>query len=353
MRNFLRIRRYSVKGGRSGWSWLWIGLSVLAIAIIAAAIGFYIWYSSSLAPVSNSKTTQLFTVDDGSSAHQIADGLKSLGLIRSPSAFILYIDVHNYRGKLQAGTYKFNPSLSARVIAGMMARGEIDKNWITILPGKRLDQIKQVFKQVGYSDSQISSAFSPATYSDEPLVAKLPAGASLEGLLYPDSFQRAPSTPASAIVRESIEEMQSKLTPDIINGFKQQGLTPYQGITLSSIVYQESGSSAEEPEIAQVFLLRLKDGMRLQSNVTADYAADIAGQPRSVSINSPYNTYLHDGLPPGPISNMTSDALEAVAHPASTNYLFFVVGKDCAIHFSHTQQEHDAAIQKYGLGCGQ
>lgn len=353
MRGFLRFRRNNAVGGRSRWFWLWLTLSVLLIAIIAAAIGFYIWYSRGLAPVSSSRTTQLFTVDGGSSVHQIADGLESLGLIRSPDAFILYVDIHGYRGKLQAGTYKFSPSLSARVIAGTMARGAIDKNWITILPGKRLDQIKQVFKQVGYSDAQISDAFNPGNYTDEPLVAKLPPGASLEGLLYPDSFQRAADTPAGDIVRESIEEMQSKLTSDITNGFKQHGLTTYQGITLASIVYQESGSAALEPEIAQVFLLRLKDGMRLQSNVTADYAADLAGVPRNVNINSPYNTYLHDGLPPGPISNMTADALQAVAHPAATDYLFFVVGADCTVHFSHTQTEHDAAIQKYGLGCTQ
>ena len=353
MRNFLRRNQYNVSTGRSGWKWLWLTLSFLAAAIIVATAGFYIWYSRSLSPVSDSQKTQLFVVNDGSSVHQIADGLKSLGLIRNTNAFIIYVDTHGYRGKLQAGTYKFTPSLSARVIAGMMAGGRIDKNWITILPGKRLDQIKQVFKQVGYSDLQVEAAFSPTNYKDEPLVAKLPAGASLEGLLYPDSFQRSGDTPATAIVRESLEEMQAKLTPDIISGFKQQGLNTYQAITLASIVYQESGGPADEAEIAQVFLLRLKDGMRLQSNVTADYAADVAGLPRSINIDSPYNTYLHDGLTPGPISNMTADALQAVAHPATTNYLFFVVGRDCTVHFSHTQAEHDAAIQKYGLGCSQ
>ncbi len=330
-----------------------MGLGALLLAIIVAGVSLYVWYSRSLAPVSSSKTTQLFAVSEGTSVHQVADGLKSLDLIRSQSAFIIYIDLHGYRDKLQAGTYKLSPSLSARVIAGMMAGGQIDKNWITILPGKRLGEIKQAFKQVGYSDSEIDAAFTPSVYKDEPLIAELPAGASLEGLLYPDSFQRADTTPASTIVRESIEEMQSKLAPDIINGFKQHGLTTYQGITLASIVYQESGSSAIEPKVAQVFLLRLKDGMRLQSNVTADYAADIAGLPRNVNIDSPYNTYLHDGLPPGPISNMSVDALEAVAHPAPTDYLFFVVGQDCTVHFSHTQAEHDAAIQKYGLGCSQ
>jgi UPF0755 protein len=87
--------------------------------------------------------------------------------------------------------------------------------------------------------------------------------------------------------------------------------------------------------------------MRLQSNVTANYAADIAGVPRNVNIDSPYNTYLHDGLPPGPIGNMTKSALNAVAHPSNTDYVYFIAGDDGKMHFSHTADEHNAAIKQY------
>lgn len=97
--------------------------------------------------------------------------------------------------------------------------------------------------------------------------------------------------------------------------------------------------------------------MKLQSDPTPNYAADTSGQPRNLNIDSPYNTYLHAGLPPGPISNMTKDALNAVAHPATTDYLYFVAGdhapgQDIKIYFSHTQAEHDDAVKKYCTkGC--
>ena len=204
----------------------------------------------------------------------------------------------------------------------------------------------------------MAMGFDPGTYNGEPILNYLPVNASLEGMLYPDSFQKEADTPASTIVRESLEEMQSHLTPSIIKGFAAEGLSVYQGITLSSIVYKESGSPTYEPTIAQVFLSRLKQGIALGSDVTAIYGAvnDGVNLPNNVdqagviAVNhdSPYNTRLHTGLPPGPISNMTDDALKAVAAPSSTNYLFFVNGSDCVIHFAQTEAEHEQNIQKYG-----
>jgi len=333
----IKIRRPRLKA---------VAISLLVV-IVAVFLGLYGWYRQNLRPVSSSQTSQLFTVDQGSSARQIADGLRALGLIRSTRAFIIYVDINHYRDKLQAGTYKFKPAMSAEEIATTMAKGYIDKNWITILPGKRLDQIEQIFKEVGYSQPEVDSAFNPANYSDEPLLANLPASNSLEGLLYPDSFERTAGTPAQTIVKESLEEMQNQLTPDIIKGFAAQGLNTYQGITLASIVYQESGDSASEPTVAQVFLLRLKQGMMLGSDVTAFYAAALAGQDHSLGVDSPYNTRLHTGLPPGPIGSLIQAALEAVAHPSNTNYLYFVAGDDGTIHFSHTEAEQEQAIKQY------
>ncbi|MGH7156664.1 MAG: endolytic transglycosylase MltG [Candidatus Saccharimonadales bacterium] len=340
------MRRYKISA--KAWRPRPIQIIIAVIVVIViACLAVLSWYEINLRPVSSSQTSQLFTVDQGSSAHQIADGLQSLGLIRSTRAFIIYVDVNHFKNKLQAGTYKFKPAMSSQEIAQTMANGFIDKNWITILPGKRLDQIEKVFSEVGYTQSQIANAFNPANYTDEPLVASLPGGNSLEGLLAPDSFERSPDTPASAIVRESIEETQSHLTKDITDGFAAQGLTTYQGITLASIVYQESGSPADEPTVAQVFLLRLKQGMELGSDVTAFYAAALAGQGQTLGVDSPYNTRLHTGLPPGPIGSITQDALEAVAHPANTTYLYFVAGDNGVIHFSHTEAEQDQAIKQF------
>ncbi len=322
-------------------------LAIMLVLLGAGALSAFVWFDRNLGPVSSSNTARLFTVDQGSSAREIANGLQSLGLIRSSRAFIFYIDIRHYKNKLQAGTYKLNPSMTARQIAQMIATGEIDKNWLTILPGKRLDQIKQAFKTVGYKNAELNTAFNPRTYRGHPLLAYLPAGASLEGLLYPDTFQRDANTPARTIVRESLDEMLRHLTPDIIRGFSAQKLNVYQGLTLASIVYQESGDSGSQPIVAQVFLLRLKLGMMLGSDVTAFYAASLAGAGNTLGVDSPYNTRLHTGLPPGPIGNFIDSALVAVAHPSHTDYLYFVAGDDGVIHFSHTEAEHEQAIKRY------
>lgn len=321
---------------------------ILALLIFGGAIAAVrIWYNDNLRPVSSAITSQHFTVQPGSGVRQIADGLKSDGLIRNARAFETYARSNNYYKQLQAGTYLLSPSLSVQQIVAKFVSGDTDKQLLTILPGQRLDQIEAAFAKDGYSSAQIAKAFNPATYAGDSALASKPSGATLEGYLYPDSFGRQLSTPASTIVKESIDEMSAHLTSDITNGFKAHGLSVFQGITLASIVAQESGDPTPQPIIAQIFYSRLANGMPLGSDVTAAYASHLAGQSLNLSINSPYNTRVNTGLPPGPISNITASALHAVAHPAKTDYLYFLFGDDKKIHLAKTAAEHQANIVKY------
>jgi len=338
-----RFRRDRTRRGRK--------LAIIGVALVLLIAGGYVagrhWYDNNLAAVSaDSSQTVYFTVASGSSGDQIAKDLKSKGLIRSIEAFNIYIRGKLF-GSLQAGTYILSPSMSTPQIVSKIMSGDVARNLFTILPGKTIKQLKQSFKDAGYSDAEIAAAFDPANYKDEPVLASLPSGASLEGFLYPDSFDKQADTPAQTIIRQSLEEMQSHLTPDVIAGFSAHGLNVYQGVTLASIVLQESGSSTSQPTVAQVFLSRLNQGMMLGSDVTAFYAAGLAGAGQTLGVDSPYNTRLHTGLPPGPIGNVTDSALQAVAHPSSTDYLYFVAGDDGVIHFSHTEVEHEAAVKQY------
>lgn len=326
-------------------------LIIALVVLIVIAAGGYVaahsWYDSNLSAVtSGSSHTVYFTVPSGSTANQVGSDLQRQGLIRSSKAFRIYMRGRIF-GSLQAGTYLLSPSMSTPQIVAKMVKGDVAQNLVTILPGKTVKQIRQTFKNAGYSDTELDTAFDAANYKDEPVLSGLPVGASLEGFLYPDSFDKQPNTPASAIIRQSLEEMQSHLTPDITAGFAAHGLNVYQGVTLASIVLQESGSSTAQPTVAQVFLTRLKQGMMLGSDVTAFYAAEQAGAGQTLGVDSPYNTRLHTGLPPGPIGNVTDSALNAVAHPSNTDYLFFVAGDDGTIHFSHTQAEHEQAVKQY------
>jgi UPF0755 protein len=326
--------------------WL-VAFCACAILIVGGVWLARAWYSNSLNAVSSSTQTQYFTVESGMSLPDIAKGLQNAKLIRSARAFTTYVRSNEDQDKLQAGTYVLSPSLGVEEIVQKMVKGDVAKNLLTILPGKRLDQVEDAFIKAGYTQAQVEAAFNPATYAGHPALASLPAGATLEGYLYPDSYQKEVGTPAEVIIKDSLDEMAKHLTPDAVSGFAAQGLNPYQGITLASIVLQETVSPADMPTVAQVFLLRLKKNVALGSDVTAFYASDIAHQPRSVAIESPYNTRIHPGLPPGPIGNVTGDALAAVAHPNNTDYLFFVAGDDGKVHFTHTQAEHEAAVKQF------
>jgi UPF0755 protein len=310
---------------------LLIAAWIIIILIIGGVLALRGWYVRNLNPVSSVQTTRYFTITEGESTHQIAVNLKAAGLIRSASAFETYVRSRQLLVGLQAGTYELSPSMSVQDIVKKLTSGDIAKNLVTILPARRLEQIRPAFAKAGYSPGEIDKAFNAATYSDHPLLKGLPSGISLEGLLYPDSFQKSPNTPAEALVRQSLDLMYAKLTPDVQAGFGAQGLNLYQGIILASVVYRETDNPQYQPTVAQVFLTRLKVGMRLESDAT----------------NSTYNTYQNPGMPPEPISNMTNPALNAVAHPANTDFLFFVAGDDGRIHFSHTQAEHEANVRKY------
>ncbi len=327
---------------------LLIALAVIILVLGGGVISLRTWYVHNLRPVSSLTTSKYFTVTPGASLHQIAIKLKSAGLVRNARVFETYVRSNELHDKLQAGTYSLGPSMGVEQIVKKMVGGDVAKNLLTILPQKRLDEVKQAFAAAGYSAGQIDQAFDPASYRGHPVLASLPAGASLEGYLYPDSFEKQADTPAIDIVRESLDEMQKYLTQDVINGFGTHSLNVYQGITLASIVAQETDDPTYQPTAAQVFLSRLAGNMALGSDVTAFYASAIAGvKPPNLAIDSPYNTHLYPGLPPGPISNMTKDALNAVAHPATTDYLYFVAGDDGKMHFAHTQAEHEDNIRKY------
>lgn len=326
---------------------LWLAAAITGVVLLLAGVwALRSWYSDNLKPVSSVQQTVYFTVVLGDSRDRIADKLEQQGLIRSATAFKNYIRTNEIQN-LQAGTYALSPSLSVQEIVDKMVNGEIAKNLLTILPAKRLDQIKDTFIKEGYSAAEIEAAFNPSSYRDHPALSSLPAGSSLEGYLYPDSFQKITGTPATTIIRQSLDEMQKHLTADIINGFGRQGLSTYHGITLASIVLQETDDPKYQPTVAQVFLTRIRQNMRLESDPTAVYASSIAGQPKDLKIASPYNTYVSPWPIPGPISNVTKEALQAVANPADSSYLYFVTGDDGVFHFTHTLKEHEESVRRY------
>lgn len=322
--------------------------AILVVLVLGGIVVVRHSYYDNLRPVSSQAVREYVTITSGSTVNQISAQLKNMGLIRSSQAFEWYISSHNYRDKLQAGTYSFAKNESVPQIVDKLVQGKVAADLVTILPGKRIDEIRQTFIASGFAPDAVDAALKPDQYrAAYPALADNPPTAGLEGFLYPDSFQKTATTDPKQIVAASLTEMQNHLTTDIRNGFASQGLTVYQGVTLASMVEQEVSKPSDRAQAAQVFLTRLKMDMTLGSDVTARYGAIRAGVTPSLTYDSPYNTLIHKGLPPGPISTVSDSSLKAVAHPANTDWLYFVAGDNGTTYFSKTLEDHQALTQKY------
>ncbi len=319
---------------------------LLVLFIFAAAVVRHEYYAN-LRPVSSSNQIKVVTIADGASTPDIAALLRKDGLIRSAAAFEWYVGSHGAHGDLQAGTYALRQSMSTPVIVDRLSSGKVATNLVTILPGQRLSQVREGLVKSGFTAIAVNNAMNPSIYSGYTALADKPAGANLEGFLFPDTFQKDANTNPQLIIQESLTEMGQHLTPDIRAAFAREGLTVYQGVTLASIVEQEVSENSDRAQAAQVFLSRLKMGMPLGSDVTAFYGALLAGMKPSTTYDSPYNTLIHKGLPPGPISNVSDSSLQAVAHPANTSWLYFVTGDNGKTYFSKTAQEHEQQAAQY------
>ncbi|HVV67048.1 MAG TPA: endolytic transglycosylase MltG [Candidatus Saccharimonadales bacterium] len=337
---------------------VWFILGGLVILFILGTLFVNHLYHNDLQPVSTSQQTQIFTVNSGDSVKDIASNLEKAHLIRSAWAMQLYIHSKESTSTMKAGTYAISPSQSVQSIVNVLTEGAVKTNLVTIVPGMRIDQVRSRLINDGFSPSAVDEALdNSAQYSDLPVMAFKPTSVNtLEGLLWPDSFQKDDTTVPSTIIRESLQEMGQKLTPSVQAAFAGEGLTTYQGVTLASMVEQEvgSGKQSDQTQVAQVFLSRLKSNSTLGSDVTARYGAIIAGKAPSLSYDSPYNTLIHPGLPPTPISTISNNSLYAATHPAATNWLYFVTGDNGNTYFSTNLQDHQTQTQQYCHKlCGQ
>lgn len=317
--------------------------------LLAAALGsaiLYKTYQSNLKPVNSSKAVITITIAPGSTNAQIADLLAAKKIIRSDWTFEWYLRTHPVNGGLQAGTFDLSADKTVPEIITILTTGVVAVDEpVTILPGKRLDQVRvALIEKAGFSPLEVDAALEPTQYRDHPALAGKPPAASLEGYLYPETFHKTANTSAKDIIRLSLDEMNLYLTPEIRAAFDSQGLTPYQAVTLASIVERELSKPEDRAQAAQVFYKRLAGGMRLESNATDDYAA----------IDAAYDTYKIAGLPPGPISNISQSSLRAAAFPSQTDWLYFVSGDgefSGITYFSKTLAEHQQSTIKHCSQC--
>lgn len=353
------MSKYSQTNGRKR-RWpkvLLVAGMVTLLLIISTVLVIRRTYEQNLRPLSDSQQAQQITVPPGASVKEIAKLLEDAKLVKAAWAFEWYVRNNDAREALQAGTYPLSPNLSVAEIVAILTNGKISTDLVLIVPGHRLDQVKRTLANYGFNEQEIEAALDPKLYADHPALVDKPAQASLEGYIYPESFQKTASTKPQQLITAALDELQEVLTPDLRAAIVRQGLTVHQGIILASIIEKEAGIETDKPTISQVFLKRLREGQRLESDATASYGAALGGQledlthSQALAYESGYNTYRNDGLPPGPISNFSRSSLEAVANPSPTDFLYFVAddeGQDKGkSFFGRTIQEHEANIAEH------
>lgn len=329
-------------------------------------MAFIGWYILSLRPVASGEIDKVrVTINEGDLPLEIAQSLEAKQVIRSANAFYLYARIAGISNTLQPGTFSLSPAESTPQIAKHLLTGNTEEYSVTFYPGAPLNiastsssgtpSHRQVLEKLGFKQSEIDEAFAADYSQDFPILfANKPASADLEGYIYGQTYQVSSGASVKQILMRTFAEFEAQIKAnDLVAGFQRQNLNLFQGITMASIVQREvlapssSEPSSDQRQVAQVFFTRLNKDMTLGSDVTYHYAADKSGVTRDHTLDSPYNTRIHTGLPPGPIASPGITALKAVANPAPGNYVYFLSGDDDRTYFATTNEEHEANIAQH------
>jgi len=315
----------------------------------------------------NDDTPIEFTIQPGASVAEISGNLKANQLIRDTELFRRYVQYKSLDATIQAGTYTLRKTMTIPEIAETLQKAASPEQQVTIPEGKRLEEVAVIiaeqttitaddflhFVQTGWSSTDISTEFA--------FLNAVPITNTLEGFLFPDTYRLPIDATARDLVDRMLQDFDRLVTPDILDGFTQNGLSLYEGITLASIVEREAVLDEERAIIAGVYHNRLRDGWFLSACPTVQYALGFRPDENTwwkkqlyfvdLEINSPYNTYSTLGLPPAPIASPGIQAITAAAHPAVTQYYFFMVdcSKNDSSHlFAINEDQHLANFNRCG-----
>ncbi len=313
-----------------------------------------------------------FTIELGETATGVADRLQEMGLISDAGLFRLYMRYNGIDQQLEAGDFELAYSMTMPEIAQALQQALVRTVTVTIPEGWRAEQVAELLEQQGIMEAD---NFMASVRAGDPVALGLgqysflndrPSRASLEGYLFPDTYRIPAKAEPADLLGAMLDNFEQKAPADLSAAAAQGGFSLWQAITLASIVEREAVQADERPLIASVYRNRLSGvcdadvgGAYLQADPTVQYARGRPGdwwwKPTSIEeyqfVQSPYNTYLNPGLPPGPIASPGISSLDAAVRPAETQYCFFVAtGEDGRHVFARTLAEHEANVATYGGG---
>lgn len=309
----------------------------IAILLILAAIALAWWMNGTSPANSKDNTPKIFVIEPGQGVRAISKNLKDQGLIKDQVVFFLLTKQLRLDNKVQAGSFRLFPSMSAKDIANELTHGTLDI-WVTIPEGQRAGEIADALKKnmPNYDKSW-----------DQVLEQN-------EGYLFPDTYLFPKDAGIDMIVKSMRDNFDAKYTS---LDTSSTSLTKEQIVTLASLIEREAKHDVDRPIVSSVIHNRLDEGMSLDIDATVQYALGnsnkwwptLTDSGSKLAPESPYNTYTHAGLPPGPISNPGIEALRAAISPSKTAFLFYITDSSGTNRYGKTLSEHEANIEKYGL----
>ena len=327
---------------------------LLLIVLIAGGAAAWMWYGITK-PYQDFAAGGVFVdVPHGASQRHVAYLLKTNGVVRSAMAFEIYARRHPKR-TLQAGEYFFDHAMTGREVFWKLANGQVYQQPFTVREGETMFDIARELEAAKFMPAGdfLFAAGDPALIRDFA-----PGAQTLEGFLFPATYELPRHPAASELTAEMVHKFKDewkRIAPPTEGGPANEGdhRALNRIVTLASLVERETPKPEERPLVAGAFENRLRKGMRLQCDPTVIYGLERLGKykgtlmGRDLSFDSPYNTYEHGGLPPGPIGNPGEASLHAALQPAQTNYLYFVANTQGGHFFSATLAEHNKNVVKY------
>jgi UPF0755 protein len=335
-------------------------LSIFTLIILIVLSYFFYYHIRIDSPAGTENKQVIFTVENGQSSLVIAQNLYDKGLITSKYFFNKYVKDQKLGASLKAGDYTLSPILSIKEIAEAMAKGETlsKEREIKMIEGWRISDMNDYLKKEGVIPNDDFKSISEQKIKDSKLtlvnysfLKDAPVTADLEGFLFPDTYRIFKNATTEDIVYKMLNNFDAKLTPQMRDDIKKQNKSIFEIVTMASIIEKEVRSVDDMKLVSGIFWNRIKNGQPLESCATLAYILGVNKKQYTLEdtqIDSPYNCYRNQGLPPGPISNPGLNAITAAIYPAKTDYLYFLTSSiDGKTIFSSTYEEHLRNKAKY------
>jgi UPF0755 protein len=333
--------------------WFVVMLFLLPAALGIPAVLGYNWVDHQLHQPANPGNSKVrFVVAQGATFHEVADTLHRTGLIDSVTVFDLYARYKHLDRNVQAGAYELSRNLNMIQILTALQTAVPDEIFVTVPEGYTIQKTAALLDKGGIIKGSDYTAQAVQGKFNYDFLKDLPPGSSLEGFLFPDTYLIPRSGTAKDLITQQLEAFKLKWDQTRQGQAAARKLNALQIVTIASLIEREARFQEDRPLVASVIYNRLAAGWALQIDATVLYAKGVWQSTVTIDdrkINSPYNTYLHTGLPPGPIANPGIKAIDAALQPADTGYFFYLSDPQGHNHYAKTNEEFARLLKQYGL----